>query len=401
MTDVDDHSRQPFVGFFHGDPHEVLRRIRQEQVVAALPLPDGRTGWLVTRYEHVRAALADPGLSKGELISPLGMRPPMPADVWAATERHMLAADQPDHTRLRRLVQAAFTPGRVDGMTAFVTDVTDRLLDGLAEPGVHDLIREVAFPLPIAVICELLGVPVDDRATFREWVEVIVAGAPRLAEAPAARAALLDYLRRQLTAKRSDPGPDLLSALVAESDGGDRLSDEELTSTAFLLLIAGYDTTANLIGNGAYRLLEERGRWERLRRDPHLLAPAIEELLRHDSPVQLATHRTTTREVTIGGHTIPAGSTVLLSLLSANRDESRFTDPAAFDAGRPANSHLAFGHGIHYCLGAPLARLEARVVFTALLSRYPDMRLPADFVPRWRPSTLMHALESLPVIPQP
>lgn len=401
MAYVDERSRQPFVGFFQGDPHEVLGRIRQEQPITPLPLPDGRTGWLVTRYEHVREALADPVLSKGELISPLGIRPPVRADVWAATERHMLAADPPHHTRLRRLVQAAFTPGRIDGMTAVVTDITDRLLDGLDRPGVHDLIAKVAFPLPIAVICELLGVPAADRATFREWVEVIVAGAPRLAEAPAARTALLDYLRRQLATKRANPGPDLLSALVAESDGGDRLSDEELTSTAFLLLLAGYDTTANLIGNGAYRLLEERGRWEQLQRDRHLLAPAIEELLRHDSPVQLATHRTATREVTIGGHTIPAGSTVLLSLLAANRDEARFTNPAAFDVSRPSNSHLAFGHGIHYCLGAPLARLEARVVFTALLSRYPDMRLLADFVPRWRPSTLMHALESLPVIPKP
>jgi len=401
MVGVDDLSQQPFVGFFLDDPHEVLRRIRVEQPVAPLPLPDGRTGWLVTRYDDVRRALADPRLSKGGLISPLGLRPPMPPDVWSASERHLLASDPPDHTRLRRLVQAAFTTHRVEAMSGAIGGIVDRLLDGLATPGQHDLVREVAFPLPIAVICELLGVPAADRATFREWADVIVAGAARIAEAPAARVALLAYLREQLTAKRADPGPDLLSALVAASEDGDRLSEDELTSTALVLLIAGYDTTANLIGDGAYRLLVERDRWEALRREPHLLAPAIDEMLRYDSPVQLATHRTATEDVTIGGRTIPGGSTVLLSLLSANRDAARFTGPDVFDPHRPGNSHLGFGHGIHYCLGAPLARLEARVVFAALLARYPDMRLVDGFVPRWRPSTLMHALESLPVIAAP
>ena len=391
----------PFVGFFRDDPYEILRRIRREQPVTPLLLPDGRTAWLVTRYDDVRHALADPRLSKGGLISSIGSRPAMPDDVWEASERHMLAADPPDHTRLRRLVQATFTAHRVAAMAATISDIVEDLLDGLAAPGVHDLVRELAFPLPIRVICELLGVPPADRATFGNRVDVVVAGATRLAEAPAARTALVDYLRGQVAAKRTDPGPDLLSALVAARDDGDRLREDEVTATAFLMLIAGYDTTANLIGNGAYRLLADRDRWEALRADPRLLAPTIEEMLRYDSPVQLATHRTTTRDVTIGRRTIPAGSTVLLSLLSANRDEQHFTEPATFDPARPGNAHLAFGHGIHYCLGAPLARLEARVVFTALLARYPDMRLAPNFVLRWRPSTTMHALDSLTVLPTP
>jgi cytochrome P450 len=388
---------EPFGGFFGEDVYDVLSLFREQHPVATLTLLDGRTGWLISRHDDVRRALTDPRLAKDGLLSPVGYRPVVPPDIDEATRHHMLVVNPPDHTRLRRALQPAFTPRAMDALAPAVRAITDRLLTEFTRPGTHDLMAEVAFPLPIAVIAELLGVPAEDRNAFARWSHIMVDGAARRDELPAAQAGLVAYIRRLVAAKRECPAADLISMLAADGDE-QRLADNELFSTVYLLLLAGHDTTAALIGNGAYRMLEDRGRWEMLRSRPQLLPAAIEEMLRYDSPVQLSTHRVAIEDVTYGDQRIPAGATVLISLLSANRDGRRFPDADRFDMTRHGVSHLAFGHGIHHCLGAPLARLEARIVFEALLARCPDLALAGHFTPRWRPSILMHGLAELPVV---
>jgi cytochrome P450 len=389
---------EPFAGFFGADVYDVLSVFREQQPVAGLTLLDGRTGWLISRHDDVRRALTDPRLAKDGLLSPVGYRPVVSSDIDEATRHHMLVVNPPDHSRLRRAVQPAFTPRAMDALAPAVQAITDRLIGEFAEPGRHDLMAELAFPLPIAVISELLGVPAEDRAAFAEWSHIMVDGAARRDELPGAQANLIAYIRALVATKRERPADDLISMLVAEGGTDDRLTDNELISTVYLLLLAGHDTTAGLIGNGVYRMLEARERWELLRSRPELLPAAIEEMLRYDSPVQLSTHRVATEDVTYGGQRIPAGSTVLLSILSANRDGRRFSEADTFDLTRQGMSHLAFGHGIHHCLGAPLARLEARTVFGALLTHCPELDLAGHFAPRWRPSILMHGLAELPVV---
>jgi cytochrome P450 len=383
---------------FSTDPHSILAELRRTSPVRQVVLPTGETVWLVTRYDDARRALTDTRLSKRRveaftvrdgLISP---------ELREAINADMLSSDPPDHSRLRRLVSTAFTARRVESLRPRVQEITDELLDAMAGRDRLDLIDEFAFPLPIRVICELLGVPSDDRDSFRAWSNTIVAGVasgPRLA--PALRS-IVDYIRQLIADKRSHPADDLISALIAINEDGDRLTDNELSSMIFLLLIAGHETTVNLIGNGAFLLLSQPDRRERLRCEPALLPTAIEEFLRYESPVQTSTFRITTDAIELGDQHIPAGQPVLISLLSANRDDERFTEPMRFDLGRRDSPHLAFGHGIHYCLGAPLARLEALVAFGSLLTRYPEIRLavpPAELT--WRSGVLLRSLVSLPV----
>jgi cytochrome P450 len=381
---------------FHADPHPAYTRWRQSAPVRPVVLPGGLGGWLVTSYEDGRQALADPRLSK-EIRRPQ-VRDPLPADIGAALGHHMLAADPPDHTRLRRLVTAAFTARRIEALRPRVEQITDELLDAMAGRPEADLIDALAFPLPIQVICELLGIPSRDRDTFRRWSNILVGGQALRAQLPAAMTELVSYVRALIADRRRHPGDDLLSGLIAVRDEVDRLSENELSSMVFLLLIAGHETTVNLIGNGAYLLLSQRDRWERLRADPGLLPAAIEEFLRYESPVETATFRMTTEAMEIGGVTVPADEIVVISLLSANRDEKRFPEAAEFRLDRPQNPHVAFGHGIHYCLGAPLARLEAGVAFGKLTARFPDLRLAAGGAPDWRPGLLMRGLQGLPVV---
>ncbi|GIF26702.1 cytochrome P450 [Actinoplanes tereljensis] len=388
---------RPFTGFYEGDVHDVLSSFREQQPVAPLTLLDGRIGWLLTRHDDVRQALVDRRLVKDGLLSPVGYQPAVASDVDEATRHHMLVVNPPEHGRLRRAVQPAFTPGAMKALAPAIQSITDRLVDRFLAPGKHDVLAELAFPIPIAVIAEMLGVPESDRETFAEWSHVMVAGAARREELPEAQANLVAYIRTLLEAKRRQPGADLVSMLAGAGREEDGLTENEIVSTVYLLLLAGHDTTAGLIGNGLYRMLEDRARWNLLLTRPELLPAAIEELLRYDSPVQLTTHRVVAQDVTYGGQVIPAGSTVLISILSANRDRRRHAEPNTVDLSRQDLSHLAFGHGIHHCLGAPLARLEARTVFASLLTRCPGLELADGFVPRWRPSVLMHGLVELPV----
>ncbi len=384
---------------FQADPHPVYARWRRATPVRRVLLPSGVTAWLVTRYDDARQALSDPRLSKAVPVVPPSA-PALPPAVSAAVSRHMLATDPPDHTRLRRLVSGAFTARRIEALRPRIEEITDELLTAMDGRARVDLIDAFAFPLPIQVICELLGVPPADRESFRAWSTVIVTGTPVRDQLPGAMRSMVAYLRDLIAERRAHGGDDLLSGLIRVRDDQDRLSEEELSSMAFLLLIAGHETTVNLIGNGVHLLLRERDRWDLLRADPALLPSAIEEFLRYDGPVETATFRVATEDLAIGGTAIRAGDPVLVVLLAANRDGQRFAAADELRLDRGPTPHLAFGHGIHYCLGAPLARLEAQIAFGRLLARFPGLRMavPAEQL-TWRPGIFLRGLRELPVVP--
>jgi cytochrome P450 len=377
---------------YFSDPYSVHARLRAQHPVAQVIMPGGTPAWLITGYAEGRAALTDPRLLK----MPKDWRPDADSP-FAALDLHLLNSDPPDHERLRKLVNKAFTARRVEQLRPRITAITEELLDDMSARQQVDLLTAFAFPLPVTVICELLGVPVADRDQFRAWSATIVSEtvSPEVSHAHAT--AMLGYFRDLLAARRRAPADDLLSALISARDDTDRLSENELLSMAWLLLVAGHETTVNLIGSGVLALLLHPGELARLRADPALLGGAVEELLRYVSPVNDATFRFTGEPVDLGGVHIGPG-VVLVSLSGANRDPSRYADPEGLDVGRDSTGHLAFGHGIHYCVGAPLARLEAEIAFGALLERFGSMTLavPASEL-RWRPSSLIHGLESLPV----
>ncbi|MGW2684738.1 cytochrome P450 family protein [Streptomyces sp. NPDC001414] len=379
------------------DPYAVYARLREAGPVHRFTGTDGLPAWLVTRYDDVRQALADPRLSLDKAhAKPGGYRglalPP-------ALDANLLNMDPPDHTRIRRLVSQAFTLRRIARLREPVRRTADALLDAVAPLGRADLIADYAAPLPIAVICELLGVAEDDRPDFRSWTDALVVPDPARPDgAREAVRALLAYFAGLLARKRAEPADDLLSALIAVRDEEDRLSEDELMSLAFLILFAGYENTVHLIGNAVLALLVDPPQLAALRADPARTGAAVEELLRYDGPVPLAIRRFPTEDVTIGGVAVPAGETVLLSLAAAHRDPRRFPEPDRLDLGRDGAGHLALGHGIHYCIGAPLARLEAEIALTALLERLPGLALdvPVDAL-RHRPSMRTRGLLALPV----
>jgi cytochrome P450 len=382
-------------------PLAYFARMREEGPVTPVALPGGERSWLVTRYADVRAALADPRLHKdwaGKLTPPDWV----PDEVTGYLSVHLLNADPPDHTRLRKLVSKAFTARRVAGLRPRVEAITAALLDALqarlTAGETVDLIEAFAFPLPVTVICELLGVPAEDRARFREWSNAIVSSSEEPGVFYAAGSAMFHYFSQLVAAKRDEPADDVVSALIETRDSGDSLDERELIAMLFLLLVAGHETTTNLIASGTLALLAHPAELARLRAEPSLLPGATEELLRYVNPLNHATERFTLEPVEIGGVTIPAREWVLCVTSSANRDPARFPDADRLDVGRDAGGHVAFGHGIHYCLGAPLARLEGEVAFGALLSRFPTLSLAADPSSlRWRHSSLIHGLETLPV----
>ncbi|MFJ8633370.1 cytochrome P450 [Streptomyces sp. NPDC093568] len=376
-------------------PYDVYQRLREAAPVHRIAGPDGSPAWLVTRYDDVREALADPRLSLDKRhAAPGGYRglvlPP-------ALDANLLNMDPPDHTRIRRLVGRAFTARRVERLRTPVRRTADRLLDALGPHGTTDLIAAYAAPLPVTVICDLLGVPEAHRRDFREWTDALVAPDPaRPRAAKEAVGAMLGFFTRLLADKRADPADDLLSDLVAVREEGDRLSEDELMSLAFLILFAGYENTVQLIGNAVLALLRHPDQLAALREDPARLPAAVAELSRYEGPALLAIRRFPTEDVTLGGVTVPAGETVLLSLAAANRDPARFPDPDRLDLARDASGHLALGHGIHHCLGAPLARAETEIALAALLERFPALAL-ADEDVRWRRSLRARGLTALRV----
>lgn len=381
---------------FTRDPYPVYAALRAKGPVHRVRIPEGTHAWLVVGYEAGRTLLADQRLSKqwAKASPALGV-----TKVSAGTS--MLSSDIPDHTRLRKLVAREFTPRRMEQLASRVQEMTDELLDRmLAAPDRRaDLVESLSYPLPMNVICELLGVPFLDRAAFREWSNQAVSSVDA-SKRDSSTKAMAAYLTQLLQDKRTQPGDDLMSALIHTADEeGDRLSADELMGMAWLLLVAGHETTVNLITNGVHNLLAHPEQLALLRADFGLIDNAVEEILRFEGPVETPTYRFTTEPIDIDGTVIPGGGElVLVAMSDANRDPARYPDASRFDITRDARGHIAFGHGIHYCLGAPLARIEARVAIRSLLERCPELRLTADPATLdWRTGLLMRGPLSLPV----
>ncbi|MEU2346105.1 cytochrome P450 [Streptomyces sp. NPDC013082] len=382
---------------FLQDPYPTYAAMRSACPVQAVASGSGgRLSYLVTGYAEAREALADARLSKDTSAFFAGKE--SKRRLHPAVAHNMLSSDPPEHTRLRKLVTKAFTTGAVAELRPFIARVTDDLLDQWPVGEPFDFMTGLAVPLPVIVICELLGVPEEDRPDIRRWSgELFAAGQPGVIDA--ASHSLADYMTDLIAAKRRHPGSSLLDRLISARYGDDRLNEEELVSLAVLLLVAGHETTTNFLGNATLSLLQHPAELDRLRQNPDDIPTVLDELLRFDSPVSTATFRFTTEAVTLGGTDIPAGAPVLVALGAANRDPERFPSPDQFDANRDAAGHLAFGHGIHRCVGAPLAKAEAEIALRAVLTRFPGLRLavPPDQL-QWRHARLVRGLTSLPVL---
>ena len=397
MTVTGDHVRSYPFGPNHGlDLDPTYAQARAEGLVR-IEMAYGGPAWLATRYEDVKMVLADLRFSRAET---LGKDVPriLPAIV---DDPSILSMDPPDHTRLRRLVATAFTARRTEQLRPRIQEIIDELLDAMIAKGSPaDLAESLAWPLPIVVICELLGVPVEDRDKFREWTDVSLAtDGVDMATIDAAREGLQGYLAELVAKRRVEPTDDLLGQLVLARDEGDRLSEQELILFGITLLVAGHETTANQTGNFVYLLLRQPQLWQKLVGDPDLVPAAIEELSRF-TPLGAAGGfaRIAKEDVEVGGQLVRKGEAVIVQMGAANRDAAVFENPDEIDFARENNPHIAFGHGVHHCLGAPLARLELQLAVGTLVRRLPGLRLavPADDV-AWRADRLVRGVRALPV----
>jgi len=389
----------PLTPEFHANPYPFYQRMRETDPVHLSPLGL----WVLTRYDDCVTSLRDPRFGRDGFEAILSAQYGEESET-GRLPRSMLFRDPPDHTRLRSLVNRAFMPRVIEGMRGQIQAVVDRLLDQVARRGHMDVIADLAYPLPVTVICDMLGVPVGDHEQMRDWSSDIIRsldaiGIPSddsvVERGRVGRRGIADYFRALLPERRRQPRADLLSSLIAVEEQGDRLTEGELLATCVLLFIAGHETTVNLIGNGLLALLRHPGELERLRSGPGLIGSAVEELLRFDSPVQ-RTARITSAEVEVGGKTLPPGAFVVTAIGAANRDPRHFPDPDRLDIGRSDNRHIAFGFGIHFCLGAPLARVEGQLALGTLMRRMPKLRLASPDL-EWRESSTLRGLKALPV----
>jgi cytochrome P450 len=389
---------------FKANPYPFYARLRAESPVHRVTLPDKRTAWLVTRYDDVTMVLKDQRFAKDRfnvLTAEQIAKLPWVPSFFEPLASNMLEKDPPDHTRLRLLVQKVFTPRLIEQMRPRIQTLTDELIDAGRHRGRMDLIRDYALPIPTTIIAEMLGIRSEDRRKFHRWSSGILASTSSrwgsfLAIPHAWR--FLRYIRKLIKLRRIRPANDLLSALVQAEEAGDQLSEDELVAMVFLLLLAGHETTVNLIGNGTLALLEHPEQSHKLRTDSSLIETAVEELLRYHSPVEMATERYARDDLKVAGVAIRRGELVFAVIASANRDERQFANPDVLDIVRQPNRHLAFGQGIHFCLGAPLARLEGQIAIATLLRRIPDLRLAVEpLALRWRPGLVLRGLKSLPV----
>jgi hypothetical protein len=387
---------------FLDDPYPMYRALRESAPVVWIE--DLRL-WVLSRYADVAQGLRDPrlGVNLGNAVAfkALPTMDPRVQIVMRMFEQQMLFRDPPEHTRLRGLVNKAFTPRVVEQLRPHMERLVNELLDQVEPAGKMDLIADLAFPLPVTVIAVMLGVPTEDHDRFSRWSQTLaytlepVLPPEALYAANQAAVEILDYFRSLVSKKRAQPEDDLLSALIQAEEQGQRLTQEELLANAVLLLVAGHETTVNLIGNGVLALLRHRDQLERFQREPDLIETAIEELLRYDSPAQMTT-RIARETISLDGQTIQAGQEVMLLLGSGNRDPDRFHQPDQLDLGRLDCKHLSFGGGPHYCVGAPLARAEGQIALSTLVRRFPNLQL-ADPSPPRRPSAVLRGLRSMPL----
>ena len=410
MTTLDE-ARAAWGSYDLDAPFDLFAELRALGAVHAVTLVDGHDAWLVVRHAEARAALNDPRLSK-DMQAALALGGEVVAEglPGPAFARHMLVVDPPDHSRLRRLVAAAFSTRRIESMRPHVQAIVDDLLDRVAAHGPDgpvDLVATFAFPLPFTVICELLGVPESERVALGRGLMALLGPTSTPDEYAVAKEGsdtVVALLTALVETKHEHPGDDLVSALIGARDGDQHLTQQELLSTIFQLIVAGHDTTASLIENSVVALLRHPDQLETLRAQPDKISVAVEELLRYDAPVPHSTFRYATEPITLAGVTIPAGAQVIINLASANRDEARYACPESLDIDRIDSRHLAFGHGIHFCLGAPLARMEAHLALHSLLLRFPQLRLavPVEQL-HWGhgDGLVLRGLTELPVIPGP
>lgn len=383
---------------FKRDPHSIFRRMRHEQPI--LKVRAGRRPvWLVTRYDDVVSLLEDDRFVKDQAKVP-GAVAWVPAFARPLS-RNMLDVDEPDHRRLRALVSQAFSARMVQAMRSRTEELVEQLLAQASRRNHIEVVADYAVPIPTTIIAEILGVPEADRERFHRWTSAIVAadtsGLAMVRALPAVWG-MVRYLRRMVSQKRSHVTDDLTSALIAARDGNDSLSEDELLAMIFLLLVAGHETTTNLIANAIFHLSTNHGQRERLIASPELTQSAVEELLRYDGPLLTATERFMVEPTEIDGVCIPKGALVYGAIASANHDERVFTDPDLLDLGRKPNRHLSFGDGPHFCAGAALARLEAQIAIPAFLRRFPDWRQPANWAPRWKRGLVLRGLETVPLV---
>lgn len=385
---------------YKSDPYPIYAHLRSQAPAYRTVLPSGVEVVLVTRYADVLAALKDERLVKNiRNARPAGWLDKLGLGL-NLNNTNMLRADPPEHTRLRALAHAAFTPKFVNQMRGHIQEIADRLLDAVQPKGKMDLINDFAFPLPITVITEMLGVPTADDRKFRKWSSAIIASGALNSETTRLVPELLplvQYVTRLVGERRKTPREDLISQLIHADQNGDRFSQKEVIGTTILLLIAGHETTVNLIGNGTLALLRQPEQMQKLKQDANLIKPAVEEILRLVNPVQMV-NRYAAADLEIGGVEIPKGSHLMLVVAAADHDPALASSAEQLDLSQGDSKHLAFGQGIHYCLGAPLARLEGEIAFTTLLKRLPNLRLadPNEKL-EWRPALELRGLRSLPV----
>lgn len=383
------------------NPFPLYQQLREKDPVAWVMDPHRKMPfWLVTRYKDVVACFRDPRLTNDPFNLPEEVRTKFRGGASQRLNRHLLTLDPPDHTRLRTLVTRSFTPRRIEALRPRITELCNELLGAFKAQGSADFIEVFAFPLPITVIAEMLGVPPEDLAQFRGWTQAIFSPPPQggMERIREALDHFVQYLEGLITRRREQPGEDLISDLLAVEEQGDRLSHDELLSLLYLLLIAGHETTVHLLTNGTLELLRQPEQLERLCAQPSLIPSAVEELLRYCGPLELSMARFAREDMELHGRIIRANEVVRMDFLAADRDAEQFPEPERFDLARTPNKHVAFGHGIHACMGSQLGRLEATIAFEVLLEVLPRLRLavPPEQL-AWRTSAQVRGLLQLPV----
>jgi len=382
---------------FRPNPHPAYAQLREKEPVARVRVPDGQYAWFITRYDDALEALKNQKFIKD--FTKLDDNGSL-SDNSVFTE-NMLFADLPEHKRLRGLVSKAFTPKMIEEMRGHIQEIADELLEKTSAKDEIDLINEFAFPLPIIVICEMLGVPSEDRDKFRTWSNSLIEGAGGEVSEDMQQNMIefTEYLGQRFATVKENPGNDLISKLIAAEEEGDQLTEKELYGIVSLLIIAGHETTVNLIGNSVMALLENPDQLKLLKNQPELIHSAIEETLRYNDPVEFSTSRWAAEDMEFKGQSISKGDLVIIVLNSANHDPTQFKDPEILDITRDSSKHLAFGKGIHACLGAPLARLEGEIAISSFFKRYPNAQLNIDRDDlEWRGGMIVRGVRKLPLL---